>query len=162
LRKRFSVLFVCTGNTCRSPLAEILLKDHLHRAGLRNVRVSSAGTAAREGGRASPHAKAVATSRGLSLAGFRSKPVTPRRVKTADLILTMGRAQKYEIMERWPDAAERIHVISDFSGSGRTDIDDPIGGPEQAYFECADLLADEAKRILSKLKRMLGQKARQE
>jgi protein-tyrosine phosphatase len=160
LKKRFSILFVCTGNTCRSPLAEIMMRNELRRAGIKHVSVSSAGTAAADGGRASQNAKVTAEQMALSLARFRSKPLTARRVKGADLILTMGRAQQGEITGRWPEAAEKTHVISEFSGSGRGDIDDPMGKSGQAYRHCADVLADEIKRVLQRLRRLLKRKGK--
>ena len=137
------------------------MKMLLRKAGLRNVNVSSAGTAASQGCRASHHADIAAGRMGLSLTGFRSKPLTQRRVRGADLILTMGKTQQMQVVDRWPEVAGKTHVISEFSSSGRGDIDDPMGRAEQAYFACAADLDDETKRILRRLKRLLKTKGMQ-
>jgi len=68
------------------------------------------------------------------MAGFTSKPLTGRRVARADLILTMSPTHREEIANRWPDAVEKTFVLSDYTGSGRGSIVDPLGGEDCAYF----------------------------
>jgi protein-tyrosine-phosphatase len=153
VKKTFSVLFVCTGNTCRSPLAERILKARIKEKGWKKVRVASAGTGAVEGGPASEGTRKAARKLGISLAGFRSKPLTGQRVRKSDLIITMTAGHKYEIDSRWPDAADRTHVISHYSGSGRGPIRDPVGGSDGVYEQCAGDLSDEISRMLPRLER---------
>jgi protein-tyrosine-phosphatase len=153
VKANFSVLFVCSGNTCRSPLAERILKDRIMRKGWKGISVSSAGTGAASGAKASAGARQAARELGVSMAGFRSKPLTGRRVARADLILTMTHQHREEIGIRWPDALERTHMISDYTDSGREGIVDPIGQPDEAYTECAAELSDEISRMLPKLRR---------
>src|SRR5690606_21448064 len=86
----YNVLFVCTGNTCRSPLAEAIARAALEARGWTHVRVDSAGTAAAWDLPASENAAAVAAEHGLDLSGHRSQPVTPELVRWADLILVMS------------------------------------------------------------------------
>jgi protein-tyrosine-phosphatase len=159
MKKKFWVLFVCSGNTCRSPLAEVILKDRVKKAGLKGMRVSSAGTGALAGWPASEGAKKVARAKGLSLAGFRSKPLSDIRVARADLILTMTPAHVERIGARWPEALAKTCVISDYTGSTRREIRDPIGGPESSYRDCAEDLEDEISKLLPKL--MAASKARE-
>jgi protein-tyrosine-phosphatase len=153
VKRVYGVLFVCTGNTCRSPLAERILKANLKAKGLKGIRVSSAGTGAVEGQPASEGTKAVARRMGLAMAAFRSKPVTDRRVARADLILTMTPQHRADVVMRWPDAAGKTHVLSEYTRSGRGAITDPAGGPDAAYARCAADLTDEIARLLPKLER---------
>jgi protein-tyrosine-phosphatase len=158
VKRTFSILFVCTGNTCRSPLAERILKARIKEQGWRNFRVASAGTGAVEGEPASGSSKRAARKIGVSLAGFRSKPVTASRVARADLILTMTYAHKHDIEMRWPEAAGKTHAISDYTGSGRGSIIDPIGGPDKVYEACAADLWDEIRRLIPRVTRAMEER----
>jgi protein-tyrosine-phosphatase len=153
VKRDFSILFVCSGNTCRSPLAERILKKRIGES----IKVSSAGTGAIPGVPASSGAKAAARVYGVSLAGFASKPVTGRRVARADLILTMTRSHRKDIGTRWPDALGKTYVLSEYTDSGRGSITDPLGGPESGYLQCAADLDDEIARMLPELARTLGE-----
>lgn len=136
------VVVVCTGNTCRSPMAEVLLRkrlaqklgqpiDKLEDAG---VVVLSAGIAAAPGGRAATEAIAIMNERGLDLSLHESQPLSDRLVRYADLIITMTRGHRDAILNHWPEAASRTFVIS----RNRGDVSDPIGGPSDLYRKCAE------------------------
>ncbi|MBI85326.1 MAG: threonylcarbamoyl-AMP synthase [Planctomycetaceae bacterium] len=138
----FMVLLVCTGNTCRSPMAEVLLKkqladrlqcelDELQDQG---VDVLSAGIAAAAGGRPSSGAVTVMQEKGLDLSEHFSQPVTARLVQHADLILAMTRSQRDALISHCPEAASRTHVLS----TEEQDVSDPVGGSVDVYRECAD------------------------
>ena len=162
MKRTFSVLFVCTGNTCRSPLAERVLKAGIREKGWKGINVSSAGTGAVKGAPASMGTKGAARRMGLSMAGFRSKPLSRRRVARADLILTMTRHHKADIEMRWPDVAGKTHVLSDYTGSQRGAITDPVGGSDAAYAVCAADLSDEIARLLPMLERTAARITRRE
>jgi protein-tyrosine-phosphatase len=153
LSRRLRILFVCTGNTCRSPLAEVIMKNRIRETGLEGVATTSAGTAADRGIAASPNARAVAKEMGLSLTRHRSKPLTDTRVARADLVLTMTGSQRTLVMEMWPAARERVFVLPEYSGSGRGYIDDPIGQPLETYRKLARVLQDEVKKVLLRVRR---------
>ncbi len=153
MKKKFLILFVCAGNTCRSPLAEIIMKEEIKRHRLSGIRVSSAGVSAIEGARASENARKTARNLGLSLARFRSKPLTRRRLALADLVLTMEDSHKKRITEEYPSYSEKVYLLSEYSGSGRGGIEDPAGRSEDGYMECAMILKDEIRRVIGKLKR---------
>jgi tRNA threonylcarbamoyl adenosine modification protein (Sua5/YciO/YrdC/YwlC family) len=138
----FMVVLVCTGNTCRSPMAEVLLKkrladkfgcsiDQLEDCG---YLVMSAGLSAAVGGRSANEAQSVMTERGLDLSMHESQPLTERVIRFADLIITMTRAHREAIISHLPDAAPRTFVLS----RSRGDVSDPIGGPIDQYRRCAD------------------------
>ncbi len=136
------VLLVCTGNTCRSPMAETLLR---HEMSLRfkslfapgqppPVVAVSAGLSAYPGGAASPEAVTVMQARGLSLKDHQSRPLTQRLIKNADLVLTMTASHRQAILGRWPEASQKTYLLSK---NGR-DVADPYGGPVPVYAACAD------------------------
>ncbi|MGQ9604414.1 MAG: low molecular weight protein arginine phosphatase [bacterium] len=145
------LLFVCAGNTCRSPLAEVIMKKEIKRRNVDWIRVGSAGISAREGLPAAENARIVAKNLGSSLERFKSKELTSNRAKSADLILTMTGQQKRMVVEKWPELRSKTMTISEFSGSRRRSIEDPLGGSIDVYMDCAKVLSDEVRRILKKL-----------
>lgn len=130
----FNLVFVCTGNTCRSPLAEALARRELERRGWRHVEVVSAGLAAGEGDPASAHAVAVAARHGLDLSAHRSRPLTPELVEWADLVLAMSPSHVYALDRG--GAGEKVSLLGDFAAGGDgggAPVRDPFGGDEEAY-----------------------------
>lgn len=138
----FMVLFVCTGNTCRSPMAAAMMQHQLaQRLGVsvdnleeQGLLVMSAGIAAMSGGPASSESVRVMGERGVDLRPHESQPLTDRLVRFADLILTMGRSHREAILAQWPQAIARTHILGGASG----DVADPIGGTAELYRRCAE------------------------
>ncbi|MDZ7617170.1 MAG: L-threonylcarbamoyladenylate synthase [Patescibacteria group bacterium] len=135
------LLLVCTGNTCRSPMAEILCR-HLvaKRLGVEigeledhGVIVLSAGIAGMMGGVASREAVEAMKDYQLDLRGHETQPLTEPLVRNADFIYTMTRSHREAIVAQWPAAAERTFLL----GADGSDISDPIGGPLERYRACA-------------------------
>jgi len=136
------VLIVCTGNTCRSPMAQVLLQrriadrldcavEELEQHG---VMVVSAGIAATRGGNASPEAVRAMEQRSLDLSAHESQPLTDVLVRFADLILTMTHGHRSAIVSRWQDVASRTAQLC----RDDSEIPDPFGGPLERYVHCAD------------------------
>lgn len=127
-----TILFVCTGNTCRSPMAEHLFRA---RAGTGSEwRAESAGLAAAVGAPASEGAIAALQELGLDARNHRSQPVTRAAVDRAALILAMTSAHARELIRRFPEAAGRVRLLDSFgTDDGGRDIDDPIGHPVVVY-----------------------------
>jgi protein-tyrosine-phosphatase/tRNA A37 threonylcarbamoyladenosine synthetase subunit TsaC/SUA5/YrdC len=131
----FTILIVCTGNTCRSPMAESLLKDKLksHVESM-TFRVVSAGVAAQPGGPASEGALVAMRERGLSLDEHQSRSISQSLLERSDLILTMTSNHRQAILSRWPHVSSKVFCLAP-AGS---DVSDPYGGPIEAYRKCAD------------------------
>ncbi|MCC9599907.1 Sua5/YciO/YrdC/YwlC family protein [Stieleria sp. JC731] len=135
------IVLVCTGNTCRSPMAETLMRELLLKKLGREdaVRVLSAGVAASVGSCASPQAIEVMGERTLDLTGHASQPLGDEIMNVADLVLTMTRAHRAAILAAWPEMHDRVFTLRRDGG----DITDPIGMPVDSYRKCADQMENE-------------------
>jgi protein-tyrosine phosphatase len=151
----FKVLFVCTGNTCRSPLAALALLDALGPDRER-VRVESAGTAATEGERASAGSVEVAAQSGLDLSSHRSRRLRPELAREADLILVMEAAHATTVRELGGRATQ-VEVLSEWPAPGEPElpVSDPFGGSQEAYEECWRRIRRHVDRIVPQVREAL-------
>jgi len=144
------VLFVCTGNTCRSPIAAAVLCSEAARVGL-DVEVASAGTTARSGGSATYMAIRVASARGLDISGHTAQRISPGLVEWADAVLTMEEGHRDTLAAAHPLAETKVFAICEYAGEGG-DVTDPLAiGTLEAYQACADELARLMPRVISRL-----------
>ena len=137
---QWSVLYVCTGNTCRSPMAHAMMErkisekfGRLSPDGKCPVVALSAGVSAYGGEPASHGAIAAIRQFGTTLDQHQSTQLNAALVEQADLILAMGQRHKHVIVSQWPSAASKVHLISPDGG----EISDPFGGPLENYQKCA-------------------------
>lgn len=137
------ILFVCSGNTCRSPLADAIAKRLVAVSGRTDIEVSSAGTHAHDGSAASDGSLLVGMERGLDLSAHRSRLLTREIVKASDLVLVMAPPHRARVKELDPKA--KVHLLVGFA-SGEGDghaVQDPFGGDLAAYRKAADDLERE-------------------
>ncbi len=131
-----NVLFVCTGNTCRSPLAEALFRDLVK--GSANYEIQSAGIGAFFGQPASYHSVALAKEHGLDLSKHHSQAVTIELVDRATHIFALGRSHFVALLDDYPEAEDKIYLLSEFTAEDSLrgkDVSDPFGGDREEYRE---------------------------
>jgi protein-tyrosine-phosphatase len=161
VKKVFSILFVCSGNTCRSPMAEAVMRAELEARGLDRVKVASAGLTADGTSATTASALAALGRMGVKARSRRSRLLAEDDLARADLVLTMTDLQKQQIVLEHPWALAKTFVMPEFSGSRRPEISDPIGGSEREYLDCALALRAEARKMVPGIRRIL-QKRRSE
>ncbi len=135
-----TILMVCTGNLCRSPMAAALLRRRLDEDGDRqDWRVLSAGIWAEEGEPASTSAVMAMAERGIDLTGHRSRRLTRRMVEEADLVLGMAPQHVEALRQAFPEARDRIYLLAEMAGESHG-VADPYGLSPVAYRATADEL----------------------
>ena len=122
-----SVLFVCTANMCRSPMAEVLFEEIIRNEGEEDDWwIDSAGVSAFDGEQATNNTRLVAAERGLDLTSHRSKLSSRAVVEPFSLVLVMEERHRTMLRETFPDLADRVYLLKEVTG-GTDDVHDPIG-----------------------------------
>ena len=145
------ILFVCTGNTCRSAIAEAIARKLIIERGLSDVELASAGTSAWDGAPASDGALLVGMERSLDLSQHRAQTLTRDLVADADLVLAMGphHLERIEAL----GGSGKSYLLTAFASHGASarPVNDPIGGELELYRATADELEQEVRRVFDRI-----------
>jgi len=159
-KAQISVLFVCMGNICRSPLAEGIFRQKLVDAGLSDlVAVDSAGTGNwHQGDGADPRSVETALRHGIDISGQRARQVTPEDFDHFDMIFAMDRSNEATMRARAPSARHgKIMLFLEHTLGSRADVPDPYYGGEDGFEDVYQLLREGCSELVSKLEKELRQ-----
>ena len=130
------ILFVCSGNTCRSAMCEAYFNALCRKNGAESLHAESAGTGAWEGERASESAVQTLRDLNADIVSHRARRLTARMTQEADLIVVMTAAHRGRVLSMDPSAAGKTHLLGEYSGTSPRDIADPFGGGLDVYSLC--------------------------
>ncbi len=143
-----NILFVCTGNTCRSPMAEGILNSMSKKKGLK-IKAKSAGIAAFDGGPPAGNAVKAMEEIGIDINDHKSTTLHRDLVMESDLILTMSQSHKQAIVRNFPDFRDKVFTLIEYTYKEEGDIIDPFGGSLKTYQDTRDEIAHCIKEIVN-------------
>lgn len=157
MEKECRLLFVCTGNTCRSVMAQKLFEKMWSEYGKpgQKMRALSAGITASRGTRISRQAEEVLQEEGVDAGDHRSRPVDREEIARAHVVLTMTKNHRQHLLQRFPESGDKVWVVSEFAG-WEGDIPDPYGTGMENYRKVAGEIKLMLYRVIQQLNNKKG------
>jgi protein-tyrosine-phosphatase len=147
-----NLVFVCTGNTCRSNVAEVLAVQAALQLGLTQWRFSSAGLMAFPGSPASVNSLRAMQELGLDLSGHRATLLDPCLIEGADLILTMTHSHKAQINAIYPSVDSKVYTLLEYAYGHADQVEDPFGGDIETYRRTSAQIKQAVYKVVEKLR----------
>lgn len=149
------VMFVCTGNICRSAMAEGLLKKRLEELGKKDMEVYSCGIFAENGDYATYNAIEAAENYNTDIKSHRATNIQDSNIEEMDLILCMSKSHKYSVLQMYPELKGKVYTLKEYveyrEADGDVDIKDPWGYDSEVYRRCIDEISICIEMLLQKI-----------
>lgn len=159
MKRKYKIVFVCTGNICRSPMAAGLLRAKLPKHLKSKVTIESAGTMGIEYSLASENAIEAMHEKGIDITDHQSLGVSDKVVKGADIIFALAEDHRHYLESNFPYVRDNVFLLRTFGRdhkkTGSVSVADPIGGSIEIYERCRDTIEREIDRILPRLTRLI-------
>jgi len=146
------ILFVCTGNTCRSSMAEAIGRDEIKKRAMeKEIEVSSAGIYAMPGDKASPNAVEAMKDMKIDISFHKARRINHDLIEESYIILTMTESHKRELINISPASREKAFTLKEYADGIKGDIKDPFGQSIETYRECSIELREYIRLVIEKI-----------